>query len=170
VVALNNTFNLIYTLLKYRVYSAVLGAHLEPMLGFVRTEAVAKASLVLDLMEVWRSLCDDFLVGFSKGLGMGDFVLKDEWFSTNRLGKRQVLSEGKSGELSRKLDEYFERKVDIPRIKHGNRSSLDTLINEEVFVLAKYLRGEREKWIPRLPNPFGLGTKIMLNQEQKKIS
>jgi hypothetical protein len=45
-----------------------------------------------------------------------------------------------------------ESKVDIPRIMHGERQSVETLINEETLLLAKYLRGENETWIPRIPS------------------
>jgi hypothetical protein len=31
----------------------------------------------------------------------------------------------------------------------GMRQIFETLINEEALVLAKYLRNEREEWIPR---------------------
>jgi hypothetical protein len=40
--------------------------------------------------------------------------------------------------------------VEIPRIRHGKKQTLDTLINEEVLLLAKFLRNERKEWIPRL--------------------
>jgi len=48
------------------------------------------------------------------------------------------------------LNAYFESKVEIPRIKHGNRQTLETLINEEALLFAKYLRNERETWNPRI--------------------
>ena len=49
----------------------------------------------------------------------------------------------------------LDSKVDIPRIVHGERQSVETLINEEALLLAKYLRGENETWIPRVPSfPF----------------
>ena len=44
---------------------------------------------------------------------------------------------------------YFESKVEVPRIRHGSRQTLGTLINEEALLLAKYLRGERKAWVPR---------------------
>jgi hypothetical protein len=47
----------------------------------------------------------------------------------------------------KKLNAYFECKVDIPRIKHGKTQTLDTLINEEALLFAKYLRRERETWM-----------------------
>ena len=48
------------------------------------------------------------------------------------------------------LEVLFESNVEIPRIKFGNRQSVETLINEEALLFASFLRGERESWIPRL--------------------
>jgi len=93
-------------------------------------------------MEIYRSLIDNFVLEFSQSLKPTDFILKSEWFSVNRLGKRQVLNREKTKELTEKLNDYFERKVDIPRIKHGNKQTLETLINEEAMLLGKYLRSE----------------------------
>jgi hypothetical protein len=49
----------------------------------------------------------------------------------------------------KKLNAYFEGKVEIPRIKHGNKQTIETLINEEALLFAKYIRNEKEVWIPR---------------------
>jgi hypothetical protein len=38
----------------------------------------------------------------------------------------------------------------VPRIKHGNKQTLETLINEEALLLAMYLRNERQTWVPRI--------------------
>jgi CRISPR-associated protein Cas1 len=147
----NNTFNLAYTFLKYRVYSAILKAHLEPYLGFVHGEQFGKPSLVCDFMELYRYLIDNFIIEFSQTLKSKDFILKTEWYSTNRLAKRQVLNHEKAKELMQSLNRLFETKVEIPRIRHGNKQTVETLINEEAYLLAKYLRGERNTWIPRIP-------------------
>jgi hypothetical protein len=40
--------------------------------------------------------------------------------------------------------------VEVPRIRHGSRQTLETLINEEALLLAKYLRDERKTWVPRI--------------------
>jgi hypothetical protein len=40
--------------------------------------------------------------------------------------------------------------VEIPRIKVGEKRTIETLINEEALLLAKYLRSEREVWSLRL--------------------
>ena len=66
------------------------------------------------------------------------------------MGKRQVLNKEKTKELTRKLNEYFETKINIPRIRHGKHQTLETLINEEAYLLAKYLRNERKMWNPRI--------------------
>jgi CRISPR/Cas system-associated endonuclease Cas1 len=83
-----------------------------------------------------------------------DFILKNEWFSVpNRLGKRQVLNREKTKELTEKLNDYFERKVEISRIRHGSKQTIGTLINEEALLLAKHLRNELPTWKPRLAIP-----------------
>jgi len=50
----------------------------------------------------------------------------------------------------RELHDYFESKVDIPLIRHGKSQRIETLINEEALLLAKYLRSERDIWNPRV--------------------
>lgn len=50
----------------------------------------------------------------------------------------------------KKMNLYFEGKVEIPRIKHGNRQTIETLINEEALLFAGYLRNERKEWAPRI--------------------
>jgi NADPH-dependent 2,4-dienoyl-CoA reductase/sulfur reductase-like enzyme len=44
----------------------------------------------------------------------------------------------------------IEMMVEIPRIRVGKRQTIETLINEEALLFAKYLRDERETWIPRI--------------------
>lgn len=34
-------------------------------------------------------------------------------------------------------------------MQHGNKQTLRTLINEEALLMAKYLRGERNFWVPQ---------------------
>jgi len=34
--------------------------------------------------------------------------------------------------------------------RHGTKQKLDTLINEEAYLFAKFLRHEREMWVPRI--------------------
>jgi hypothetical protein len=49
-----------------------------------------------------------------------------------------------------KLNAYFEVFVEVPRIKVGQRQTIETLISEEVLLLAEYLRNEKKDWVPRV--------------------
>jgi len=49
------------------------------------------------------------------------------------------------------LDDFFESIVDVPRLKHGDRQAISSLINEEAMLLGKYLRKEDKMWFPRIP-------------------
>jgi CRISPR-associated protein Cas1 len=146
----NNIFNLAYTTLKWRVHRAILGAKLEPYLGFVHSEQHGKPSLVCDLMELYRYLVDDFVIRFSQSLKSKDFVMKGERTTRKRWGKREYLNSSKTRELEQGLDELFEGMVEVPRIRYGSRQALETLIDEEALLLAKYLRGEKKAWAPRI--------------------
>ena len=48
------------------------------------------------------------------------------------------------------LEIYFEKTVDIPKIKVGKKQTLETLMNKEALLFAKYLRTEINHWKPRL--------------------
>jgi hypothetical protein len=61
------------------------------------------------------------------------------------------LNDAETRDFMAALDERFDLEVDIPRIRHGKRQELDTLISEEALLFAKYLRGEKESWNPRIP-------------------
>lgn len=105
-------------------------------------------------MKIYRALIDNFMIEFSETLKPKDFILKTEWFSANRLGKS--ANREKTKELTERLNNYFETKVEIPRIKHGNKQTIETLINEEAMLLAKYLRKKFHNGNPEQPhhNPF----------------
>ena len=90
------------------------------------------------------------MIQFCQGLKAGDFVVKGERTTRKRWGKREYLNRSATRELEQSLDELFEKLVEVPRIRHGRRQTLETLINEEVLLLAKYLRNERKAWTPRL--------------------
>jgi CRISPR/Cas system-associated endonuclease Cas1 len=109
-----------------------------------------KPSLVCDLMEIYRYLIDDFVLKEAMKLTKKDLALKDENFSVSRKGKREYLTKEKNTEFLKKLNKLFTSKVDIPRIKVGSKQEIETLINEEAFLLASYLRGEKPTWIPRI--------------------
>ena len=49
------------------------------------------------------------------------------------------------------LDDFFESIVDVPRLKYGDKQSINSLIKEEITLLGKYLRDEEKKWHPIIP-------------------
>jgi CRISPR-associated protein Cas1 len=147
---MNNILNLAYTMLKWRVHRAILGAKLEPYLGFIHSEQHGKPSLVCDLMELYRYLVDDFVVQFCQGLKERDFTVKSESVSRKRRGKREYLNDAETRRMMKELDGYFESKVEIPTMRHGKRQAFKTLINEEALLLAQYLRDEKTEWTPRI--------------------
>jgi len=79
-----------------------------------------------------------------------DFIIKAETQSRNKRGKREYLNDLKTNDFTNKLHAFFEFTVQIPRIKIGERQTIETLINEEALLFAKYLRSEKQTWIPRL--------------------
>jgi hypothetical protein len=67
-----------------------------------------------------------------------------------RMGKKIHLCEYETDELADALNSLFNRVVAIPRIRHGFKQTLDTLISEEALLLSKYLINDSEKWFPRI--------------------
>lgn len=82
-----------------------------------------------------------------------DFVIKAEDFASIRKGKRQYLSDAIQREFFNRLNAHFKSKVEVPRMRVGNRQEIETLTNEEALLLAKYLRNEKKDWVPRVSIP-----------------
>jgi len=94
-------------------------------------------------------LIDDFVIQHCQSLAKRDFKFRVETLSGQKKGKREYLNEAETKEFTAKLNTYFEANVEIPRIKVGERQTIETLINEEALLFAKYLRNEKRDWIPR---------------------
>jgi len=145
----NNLFNLSYELLYWKCFRALSKAHLETHLGFVHILLHGRPSLVCDFEELYRYLIDDYLIAYSKKLSKNDFVAKTIMFNDKR-GKRIFLNKTALNALTAGLYDYFKSTVDIPNVKRGKRQEIESLINEEARLLAKYLRGEKKIWTPRI--------------------
>jgi len=126
-------------------------AKLEPYLGFLHSNQMSKRSLICDFQELYRYLIDDFLIGYCQRINKMDFTVKTEVVNRRRTGKREVLSKSETGEILRDLNRFFETMVEVKRIRNGEHQTLETLINEEAQLFAKYLRGENKNWVPRIP-------------------
>lgn len=112
-----------------------------------------KSSLVCDFQELYRYLIDDFLIQYCRNLRAKDFIVKIESFTGKKKGKRVYLNDHHTRDLMTKLNNLFESTVEIPRMKVGKKQTIETLINEEALLFAKYLRNERQTWIPRIAVP-----------------
>jgi len=148
---MNNTFNLAYEILSWKVHKALIKAKLEPFLGFLHSVQYGKPSLVCDFQELYRALIDDFLIEYCQKLKRTDFIVKSEVLSRKRQGKREYLNRVQTRDLMKQLHKFFECMVDVPRVRIGNRQTIETLISEEALIFAKFLRDERKTWMPRIP-------------------
>ena len=101
-------------------------------------------------MELYHYLVDYFVLDFCRGLRTKDLVVKSEVANRNKRGKREYLCNQLTRKLMIGLEGLFDSKVDVPRIKFGNKQSVETLIGEEALLFAKSLRSESKIWIPRL--------------------
>lgn len=111
---------------------------------------MTKPSLVCDFQELYRYLIDDFLIERCQKLRKKDFVLVTDFMIHLKMGKKIHLKEYETDSLAEDLTAFFDRFVDVERIKVGKRQTIDTLIGEEALLFAKFLRHEKERWIPRL--------------------
>jgi CRISPR-associated protein Cas1 len=146
----NNIFNLAYEILSWKVQHALIKAKLEPYLGFLHSTAKGKPSLICDFMELYRYLVDDFVIQYCRKLNRKDFTVKSEDFSTKRKGKREYLNDSQTHDLAETLNQCFQSKIRMPRVRMGEQQEIETLIYEEALLLAMFLRNERESWKPRI--------------------
>jgi CRISPR-associated protein Cas1 len=146
----NNLFNLAYELLAWKVHRALINAKLEPYLGFLHSEQFGKPSLVCDFQELYRYVIDDFVIQYCQRLAKRDFIFRTEKASGQKKGKREYLNDVETRDFTVKLNDYFETYIEIPRIRVGEKQTIETLINEETLLLAKFLRRERKEWMPRV--------------------
>jgi hypothetical protein len=70
--------------------------------------------------------------------------------SSQKKGKREYLNDVETKDFTAKLNNYFETVVEIPRIKVGERQTIETLISEEPLLFVKYLRNEKKNCVPRI--------------------
>jgi CRISPR-associated protein Cas1 len=147
---MNNTFNLAYEILAWKVHKALVKAKLEPHLGFLHSNQMGKLSLVCDFQELYRYFIDDFLIQYCQRISRKDFITKTEVATRRKKGKREYLSDLETRVLLDELNAFFETMVEVKRIRNGEHQTLETLINEEAQLFAKYIRGETKNWAPRI--------------------
>lgn len=99
-----------------------------------------------------RYLVDDFVIQYCRKLNRKDFIVKSEDFSTRRNGKREYLNDSETHDFVKAVNQYFQSKIRVLRVRMGGQQEIETLINEEALLFAMYLRGEKPSWIPRIFN------------------
>lgn len=120
-------------------------------LGYLHSLQFAKPSLVLDFMEAFRPIIDNFTFGYClTSVRKSDATYKDQTIAGKK-GRRQFLSDDQTKIFLEQLDAYFNSKIEIPRIKHGKTQTLSTLISEEALLLGRYLCSEIPEWSPAFP-------------------
>jgi CRISPR-associated endonuclease Cas1 len=147
---INNTFNLAYRILFNKCFVALIRSKLEPYLGYYHATQYGTPALVVDFMELYRYLADDFVLSYCLDLDRKGFELKVVTVSGLK-GKREYLNKIKNREFLTQLEDYFQQYVSIRRVRMGRNQRLNSLIAEEALQLARYLRSEIEQWIPRIP-------------------
>jgi len=60
--------------------------------------------------------------------------VKSEDFSTKRKGKREYLNDSRTHDFVRALNQYFQGKIRMPRVRMGEQPEIETLISEEVLL------------------------------------
>ena len=80
--------------------------------------------------------------------------MKIESANHGKKGKREYLTDSETKNLLDELNMFFESRVEVKRIRNGEHQTLETLINEESFLFAKYLRRETRNWNPRVADLF----------------
>lgn len=106
-----------------------------------------------DFQELYHHLIDDYLIERAKKMQKKDFVVVTDFMMCLRMGKRIHLCEFEADSLAEDLNLLFERTVQIPRMRHGSKQTINTLIGEEAYLSAKFLRDEKSNWHPRIANP-----------------
>ena len=148
----NALLSLGYTLLLSRIWSLAETAGLDPYLGFLHSPDYGKPSLALDLMEEWRPILVDAVV--VRVLNWK--TIKPEDFF------REPLPDEEPGEVLpvrltraglRKFVKQFQERLKEEAFypPRGKRFRYGDLLREQVYFLARVLRGESSAY-----QPFGL--------------
>lgn len=76
--------------------------------------------------------------------------MKVENIGRKKRGKREYLNNQRTRDLMTRLNAFLASTVDVPRIKNGNKQTIETLIYEEALLFAQSLRLNRTIWSPRI--------------------
>ncbi|MFQ3537076.1 MAG: CRISPR-associated endonuclease Cas1 [Aggregatilineales bacterium] len=129
--AVNSLLNYGYGILYGQIERAIVLAGLDPYAGFIHTDRPGKPSLVLDLIEEFRSFTIDRAVF---GLVNRHFTVKQQ--------EDGLLCEETRRSFAEKILAHLEAGVRY----EGKSYPLRTLIQMQARQLASFLRGEHERY------------------------
>jgi len=131
---LNNLLNLGYEILRRRVHTAVVSAHLDPYLGYLHSTRMYHPALVYDMLEPWRTVAEEFILNYHENLSTDSFMKK---------GERNFLKRDEQITFTNTLDKIIDNRR-IPYNRRGNSKTtrIRTAVKEEPRKLAQYLRGK----------------------------
>ena len=134
---LNNLLNLGYEVLRRRVHVAVIGAHLDPYLGYLHSSRQYQPSLVYDMMEPWRAVVEDFILNYHVKLSKGCFTIH---------GQRYFLEREPMIGPTKALDKHIDNKR-VPYSYRDNSKTvrIRTAIKEDPRKLAQYIRKKKTR-------------------------
>ena len=81
------------------------------------------------------------------------YRLISEDLTRKKKSKREYLNYSETKDFMQQLNNFFESKVKVLRIKSGEKQTIETLIHEEASLLGKFLRKECEEWMHRFVIP-----------------
>ena len=144
----NAVLSFVYTLLMYRVESAIEVASLDAMAGFLHSHEYGKNSLVFDLMEEFRTPVADALTCSLFNLNMlneDDFRISEPDSEDSDYGETAVLLT-KDG--LKKVITEFENKIKtlIFYVPKGKRLPFNKIIFEQAMQFRRVIEGTESEY------------------------
>lgn len=133
----NSALNYGYGILYGEIERAAVLAGLDPYAGYIHTDRPGKPSLVLDLIEEFRSpIVDRTILGI--------------------VNKKVTIEQDERGFLTDKTRRFLAEKV-LERLQSSEKyadkkHTLRSIIQQQARHLATYVRGDRETYTPFLAN------------------
>lgn len=133
----NSALNYGYGILYGEIERAAVLAGLDPYAGYIHTDRPGKPSLVLDLIEEFRSpIVDRTILGI--------------------VNKKVTIEQDERGFLTDKTRRFLAEKI-LERLESSEKyadkkHTLRSIIQQQARHLATYVRGDRETYTPFLAN------------------
>ncbi len=144
----NAVLSFIYTLLMYRVESAIEAVSLDAMAGFLHSHEYGKNSLVFDLMEEFRTPIADTLACSLFNLNMlneDDFRIVEPGSEDGNYDETAVLL---TKEGLKKVISEFENKIRtlVLYVPKGERLSFNKIIFEQAMQFRRVIDGTETEY------------------------